>query len=238
MFRPKPTVVDWRTFGTLAPPAAYGVYPSRAAAAAALGVAPSVVSRAVALAAAAVDPSEVEPLAVVVDSGGRPVEGQRADGTTGPIAVYRQRTALPEDVKGRHIVWSSDEPDGDGYPFDKDTKKEFDRQVAALRGRPPEEFREQLRGLCRRYGRPYYLTRFMQEARAGEVSAAFAPTPRGRAAASGADGGRGCRCRGPGAPGGGPRWGRDAVPARPADGLNAAARKKLKRQRKLQERDT
>lgn len=49
-------------------------------------------------------------------------------------------------------------------------KKEFDLQVAVLRRRPPEEFREQIRGLCRHYGRQYYLTLFMQEAMADEVS--------------------------------------------------------------------
>lgn len=65
------------------------------------------------------DPRQLGPIAIVVDSSGRPVLNDSGE----PIGVYRQEVSarqrkLNERLgKGRNIVWSSNSAGGDDYPY-------------------------------------------------------------------------------------------------------------------------
>ncbi len=101
-----------------------------------------------------VDSRQLQPIAHVVDSSGKPVlhtwkpSGRRRSRTT-EIAIYWQETGLPDNVKGIHRVWLSDEEHGDEYPW-------------------------------KQGNRPHYLSRFMKEATDGFLSATFKLTDWGR----------------------------------------------------------
>lgn len=101
-----------------------------------------------------IDPRQLQPIAHVVDSSGKPIlntwkpSGKRKKITT-ELAIYWQETSLPDNVKGIHRVWYSNEEHGDEYPW---------KQGA----------------------RPYYLSRFMREATSGFLSATFKLTEWGR----------------------------------------------------------
>jgi len=105
-----------------------------------------------------IDPRQLQPIAHVVDSSGKPVihtwkqVGKRKPVTT-EIAIFWQETNLPDDVKGIHRVWYSNEQHGDEYPWKKGT-------------------------------RPRFLSRFMKEATSGTLSATFKLTEWGREMAS------------------------------------------------------
>lgn len=152
-----------------------------------------------------IDPRQVGAIAYVVDSGGTPVThtwtptGRRRKKRTTTIGIYRQETSLPNDEKGRHLVWSSDENHGDTYPWEDDDPQ------------------------------PYWLTKFMREAKSGQLSAAFAMTAWGRELANGPAGdgvGGLCKCRG-----GEPlrEAERAATKKEERGGMNAAQFKKHKR---------
>lgn len=100
-----------------------------------------------------IDPRQVEAIAYVVDSSGEPVirtedSGKFKTGTK--IGIYRQETSLPDQKKGIHYVWASDEEYGDRFPYKK--------------GDPV----------------PYHLIRFMKEATSGRLSATYRLTEWGR----------------------------------------------------------
>lgn len=102
-----------------------------------------------------IDPRQVQPIAYVVDSSGQPLKHWwTPSGKKKPvyeqIAIYWQETSLPDDVKGVHTVWYSNENHGDEYPWKKGAQ------------------------------RPEFLSRFMKEATSGKLSATFKLTEWGR----------------------------------------------------------
>lgn len=101
-----------------------------------------------------VDPRQSQPIAYVVDSSGAPVEHTwtTLDGKKlhTKIGIYWMETNLPDEVRGIHRVWMSDETYGDAYPW--------------RRGDP----------------RPTHLSRFQKEASSGQLSASFKLTEWGR----------------------------------------------------------
>jgi hypothetical protein len=82
------------------------------------------------------DPRQLGPIAIVVDSSGRPM--LNADDE--PIGVYRQYVSMAQMEenlrlgKGRNVVWSSNTPGGDDYPFSRSREvKRFHHQACVLR---------------------------------------------------------------------------------------------------------
>jgi hypothetical protein len=80
----------------------------------------------------AVDPREVGPIAVVVDSSGRDVLNEDGE----PIGVYRQHVSerqMAENARrgrGRNVVWSSNTRHGDEYPYARsEVVKRFQHQA-------------------------------------------------------------------------------------------------------------
>lgn len=78
------------------------------------------------------DPRQIGPIAIVVDSSGRPVLNERGE----PIGVYRQEVSARQRAenarrgRGRNIVWSSNSSGGNDYPFSRGAVVErFQRQA-------------------------------------------------------------------------------------------------------------
>lgn len=81
------------------------------------------------------DPRQIGPIAIVVDSSGRPVLNDDGE----PIGVYRQEVSASQrkrnarSGKGRNIVWSSNTSGGDDYPFTRSAVVERFHLQACIR---------------------------------------------------------------------------------------------------------